>query len=82
MIQTEHRDALQDHLTKAGVGTALYYPRPFHMQECFANLGYSEGDFPASECAAATTLALPIYPELTIEQMHEVVDAIGKFLNG
>ena len=73
------RDMLKDHLAQAGISSAVYYPKPLHMQECFGYLKYREGDFPVSEDAAKKTLALPIYPELSDEQIGYVVDAIEGF---
>ena len=57
----------------------LYYPQPMHLQECFANLGHRKGEFPHSEKAALTSLALPIYPELTQVQRQSVVEAIAGY---
>src|SRR5262249_10280731 len=67
------RDALREHLAAAGVGSMVYYPIPLHLQPCFRDLGASAGDFPRAEAAAATVLSLPIYPELSADQVDHVV---------
>ena len=79
VVRVPRRDALREFLAAHGIGTEVYYPVPFHMQECFRELGYREGDFPEAERAAGETLALPIYPELSSDQQACVVDTIFDF---
>ena len=82
VIRVPKRDQLRAHLDKQGIGTEVYYPVPFHLQECFANLGYKKGAFPIAEAAANDSLALPIYPELTEAQQSAVVTGIRSFYRG
>ena len=82
VIRVPERDRLRKHLDGAGIGTEVYYPVPFHLQECFKNLGHPPGAFPVSEAAANSSLALPIYPELTPDQQAAVVGAIRSFFRG
>jgi dTDP-4-amino-4,6-dideoxygalactose transaminase len=79
VIRTPRRDALREFLTVQGIGTEVYYPVPFHLQECFRDLAHKVGDFPESERAARETLALPVYPELMPEQQAYVVEQIKIF---
>ena len=75
------RDRLQAALKAKNIGSAIYYPRPMHLQGCFASLGYKPGDLPISERAAAESLALPIYSELSDAEIRYVVEAIVHFLD-
>ena len=75
----DKRDELRMFLNERGVGTEIYYPIPMHLQECFLDLNYKKGDFPVAEHAALHTVALPIYPELSDDQLAYVVEKIAAF---
>ena len=79
VLRVDRRNDLIAHLKAKGIGSEIYYPVPFHLQECFRYLGHKEGEFPESERAANETIAIPIYPELTPAQQAEVVEAIASF---
>lgn len=79
VVRHPRRDDLKKHLEANKVGCALHYPLPLHLQKCYASLGYTKGSFPVAEKAARECLSLPIYPELTDEQIHRVSDVIHDF---
>jgi dTDP-4-amino-4,6-dideoxygalactose transaminase len=77
VIRVDNRDKVRRVLESRRIGTEIYYPVPFHLQQCFADLGYAAGAFPESERAAASTIALPVYGELTDDQLVYVADALA-----
>jgi dTDP-4-amino-4,6-dideoxygalactose transaminase len=79
VICGERRDELQAYLKQNGIGTEVYYPLPMHLQTCFAGLGYGPGDFPVSERLAACSLALPVYPEITEDDIAYVSEKVKDF---
>ena len=81
IVRTDKRDELREFLTKNEIATEIYYPVPFHLQDCFKDLGHKKGDFPISEFSADKSIALPIYPELSDEQLVYVVETFKKFFN-
>ena len=80
VIRVEKRDELIAYLKENNIGTEIYYPVPFHLQECFKDLGYKKGDFPIAEACADTSLALPVYPELSDAQILYTCEKIKEFL--
>jgi dTDP-4-amino-4,6-dideoxygalactose transaminase len=80
VIRTDRRDALKAHLDGLKIGNVIYYPRSLHLQECFADLGYREGDLPMAERACTEVLALPIYAELGPERQAHVIREVSALL--
>jgi dTDP-4-amino-4,6-dideoxygalactose transaminase len=78
VVQSSGRDALQQTLNESGVQTGIHYPIPIHLQPAYASLNYRRGDFPEAERQASRVLSLPMFPELTDEQIKQVAEAIGK----
>ncbi|MBC7321160.1 DegT/DnrJ/EryC1/StrS family aminotransferase [bacterium] len=79
VIRAENRDELQKYLSDHGIGSTVYYPLPLHLQKVYKSLGYKLGDFPEAEKASKEVLALPMWPELTNEEVKEVVEVIRSF---
>ncbi|MDT0328329.1 DegT/DnrJ/EryC1/StrS family aminotransferase [Nocardiopsis lambiniae] len=82
LIEVDDRDGLVAHLTAAGIGTEVYYPRPLHLQPCFAHLGHRSGDLPRAEAVCRSAVALPLYADLTEDRVDRVCDEIERFLTG
>jgi len=78
-LRVQRRDELQAHLKRHGIGSAIYYPVPLHLQPCFSHLGYRPGRLPESERASREVLSLPVYPELTRGQLDCVIETIRGF---
>ena len=76
IIQSENREAMLSKLKEKGVATGVYYPVPLHLQKVYKNLGYKEGDMPVSEYLSHRTFAIPVYPELTEEEVNYIVESI------
>ncbi len=82
LIEVRRRDELVAHLAQHGVDTETYYPTPLHLQPCFADLSYTRGDFPHAEAACERALALPLYPDLRIDDVDRVCELIRRFYTG
>ncbi len=80
VIRTESRDDLREYLTNEGIGTAIYYPIPLHLQKCFSFLGYKKGDFPVAEKLSRESLAIPIFPEIKPDEQDYVVNKIKSYM--
>ena len=82
VVRVRERDRVRARLAEAGISSAVFYPVPFHLQECFADLGYRPGDFPESEKAAKEVLALPMFPQLTDAEIERVAEAVREAVSG
>ncbi len=82
VIEVDDRDGLQQALAERGIGTVIHYPVPIHQQKAYASLGHAEGDFPVTEAAATRVLSLPMFAEMTDEEIVAVVDAVREFVSG
>ena len=82
VVRVPRRNELQEHLRHCGISTAVYYPLPLHLQECFTDFGYRRGQFPHAELACDEVLALPLFPELSEQQQQQVISAVAEFVLG
>lgn len=80
-VSVPERERVQGHLQRKGIASGIHYPVPVHLQRAYADLGYKPGDFPVSEAMAARTLSLPMFPEITPQQVMEVCDALGEVVD-
>ncbi|MCL4250840.1 MAG: DegT/DnrJ/EryC1/StrS family aminotransferase [Anaerolineae bacterium] len=80
VVRSRHRADLQKHLSERGIGTAIHYPIPIHLQPFYADLGYARGEFPVTEAYSEEILSLPMYPAISEAEIREVVDAIKSFV--
>ena len=78
-VRCESRDSLEIYLKQNGISTNKHYPIPMHLQECYKNLGYKEGDYPIAETISKTELSLPMYYGMTDEEIQYVIDKINEF---
>ncbi|WP_294403579.1 DegT/DnrJ/EryC1/StrS aminotransferase family protein [uncultured Clostridium sp.] len=79
VVQSENRDEIVDKLKEKGISTGIYYPVPMHMQKVYKNLGYKTGDLPNAEYLSHRTFAIPVYPELNIEQQNYIIEVIQEY---
>ena len=79
-LRVPQRDLLKSWLEERGVGSMIYYPVSLHLQDAFADLGYSQGDFPVSEAAQAEVLSLPMFPELRLDQVDKISELVSQFV--
>ena len=79
VIRTSDRDGMMQHLKEAGIGSAIHYPVPLHMQRAYASMNYSVGDFPVTESCATEIVSLPMYPQLSLENLEKVVREVQAF---
>ena len=79
VVRVENREAFMAHMKEAGIGTAIHYPIPLHLQKAYASLNYRQGDFPIAEKLSAEIVSLPMFPQLTAEQLTRVVEEIQSF---
>lgn len=81
-VRVEDRDALQGHLQRDGIGSTVYYPHPLHLMPVFSDLGYREGSLPVAERLSREVLSLPMFPELTDDEVDQVVESLARFYRG